>query len=181
VGHLKDVFRILQLTRRLRPHHTSQLFKVVGTIFHDVWRRASSYDVANGTVLGWIMNQALAGYRSPALREPKETQLRHPQRDVHELAGSDQGPSQFHHVVDIAPTILEAAGVQPPLILNGTAQKPLEGVSMTYTFANAKAPTRHNTQYFEIAANRGLYWDGWMASTTPLRLPWHAEQVSQFS
>jgi arylsulfatase A-like enzyme len=100
---------------------------------------------------------------------------------VHELAGLDQGPSQFHHVVDIAPTILEAAGVQPPLILNGTAQKPLEGVSMTYTFANAKAPTRHNTQYFEIAANRGLYWDGWMASTTPLRLPWHAEQVSQFS
>jgi Sulfatase len=85
--------------------------------------------------------------------------------------------SQFSHVVDIVPTILEAVGVQAPLILNGTAQKPLEGVSMVYTFDDAKAPTRHNTQYFEIAANRGLYKDGWMASTTPLRLPWQVTGV----
>jgi arylsulfatase A-like enzyme len=85
--------------------------------------------------------------------------------------------SQFTHVVDIVPTILEAVGVQAPLILNGTAQKPLEGVSMVYTFDDPKAPTRHNTQYFEIAANRGLYKDGWMASTTPLRLPWQVTGV----
>src|SRR5258705_7673140 len=85
--------------------------------------------------------------------------------------------SQFTHVIDIVPTILEAAGVQPPLILNGTTQKPIEGVSMAYTFDDAKAPTRHNTQYFEIAANRGLYQDGWMASTTPLRLPWQVTGV----
>jgi arylsulfatase A-like enzyme len=84
---------------------------------------------------------------------------------------------QFHHVIDITPTILEAVGVQAPLILNGSMQKPLEGVSMVYTFDDAKAPTRHNTQYFEIAANRGLYQDGWIASTTPLRLPWQVTGV----
>jgi arylsulfatase A-like enzyme len=85
--------------------------------------------------------------------------------------------SQFTHVIDIVPTVLEAAGVQAPLILNGTTQKPLDGVSMVYTFDDAKAPTRHNIQYFEIAANRGLYKDGWIASTTPLRLPWQVTGV----
>lgn len=79
---------------------------------------------------------------------------------------------QFSHVIDIVPTILEAVGIQAPLMLNGTTQRPFDGVSMVYTFENAKAPTRHNTQYFEIVANRGLYHDGWMASTTPLRPPW---------
>jgi arylsulfatase A-like enzyme len=66
----------------------------------------------------------------------------------------------------------EAVGLQAPLILNGVTQMPLEGVSMVYTFGDAKAPTRHTTQYFEITANRGLYDNGWMASTTPLRPPW---------
>ena len=80
--------------------------------------------------------------------------------------------SQFHHVIDIVPTILEAAGMQAPAGLNGVPQKPIEGVSMAYTFDDAKAPTRHTTQYFEIVANRGLYQDGWIASTTPLRPPW---------
>ena len=77
--------------------------------------------------------------------------------------------SQFHHVIDIVPTILEAAGIQAPLLLNGIPQKPMEGVSMVYTFDDAKAPTRHTTQYFEMTANRAIYHDGWMASTTPLR------------
>jgi arylsulfatase A-like enzyme len=63
------------------------------------------------------------------------------------------------------------------VVLNGTTQKPLDGVSMVYTFDDAKAPTRHNTQYFEIAGNRGLYEDGWVASTTPLRLPWQVAGV----
>jgi arylsulfatase len=79
---------------------------------------------------------------------------------------------QFHHVIDIVPTILEAAGVQAPLLLNGVTQQPMDGVSMEYTFGDAKAPTRHTSQYFEIVANRGFYQDGWMASTTPRRLPW---------
>jgi arylsulfatase len=80
--------------------------------------------------------------------------------------------SQFAHVIDIVPTILEAVGIQAPLILNGAPQQPLEGASMVDTFDNASALTRHTTQYFEITANRGLYHDGWMASTTPLRPPW---------
>jgi arylsulfatase A-like enzyme len=79
---------------------------------------------------------------------------------------------QFAHVIDIVPTILEAVGVEAPLALNGTPQMPLAGVSMAYTFDDAKAPTRHTTQYFEITANRGFYKDGWIASTTPLRPPW---------
>jgi hypothetical protein len=80
--------------------------------------------------------------------------------------------SQFQHVIDIVPTILEAVGIRAPATINGTPQKPLEGVSMAYTFADAKAPTRHTTQYFEITGNRGMYRDGSIASTTPLRPPW---------
>jgi len=80
--------------------------------------------------------------------------------------------TQFHHVIDIVPTILEATGIETPMLLNGFPQKPIEGVSMVYTFDDAKAPTRHTTQYFEIAANRAIYHDGWMASTTPARPPW---------
>src|SRR5262245_44760302 len=80
--------------------------------------------------------------------------------------------SQFHHVIDVVPTVLEAAGIQAPRMLNGTEQKPIEGVSMVYTFDDARAPTRHTTQYFEMTANRALYHDGWIASTTPARMPW---------
>jgi arylsulfatase A-like enzyme len=80
--------------------------------------------------------------------------------------------SQFSHVIDIVPTIYEAAGITPPTIMDGAKQSPLEGTSFFYTFDNANAPNRHTTQYFELAGNRGIYKDGWMASTTPLRLPW---------
>lgn len=76
---------------------------------------------------------------------------------------------QFHHVIDIVPTILEAAGIQAPDMVNGIKQTPIEGVSMAYTFdkANANAPSKRNTQYFEMFANRGIYHDGWYACTTP--------------
>jgi arylsulfatase A-like enzyme len=82
--------------------------------------------------------------------------------------------SQFHHVIDIVPTILEAAGIQPPDMVDGIKQKPIEGVSMVYTFdkANANAPSKRDTQYFEIFANRGIYHDGWYACTTPPAPPW---------
>src|SRR5262245_62806815 len=80
--------------------------------------------------------------------------------------------SQFAHIIDIVPTIYEAAGITSPTMMDGAEQKPLEGVSLVYTFDNANAPTRHNTQYFELVGNRAIYKDGWMASTTPLRLPW---------
>jgi arylsulfatase A-like enzyme len=80
--------------------------------------------------------------------------------------------SQFAHVIDIVPTIYEAAGITPPTMLDGVKQQPLDGTSLVYTFDEAKAPTRHTTQYFELVGNRAIYKDGWMASTTPLRLPW---------
>jgi arylsulfatase len=80
--------------------------------------------------------------------------------------------SQFCHVIDIVPTIYEAAGITPPTVMDGVKQKPLEGVSLVYTFDKPKAPTRHSRQYFELVGNRAMYVDGWMASTTPLRLPW---------
>jgi arylsulfatase len=80
--------------------------------------------------------------------------------------------SQFCHVIDIVPTIYEAAKITPPEMLNGTKQKPLDGTSFVYTFDNASAPTQHTAQYFEMVGNRAIYKDGWMASTTPLRLPW---------
>jgi len=79
--------------------------------------------------------------------------------------------SQWHHVIDIAPTILEAAGLPEPKSVNGTAQTPIEGVSLVYTFADATAKDRHKTQYFEIFGNRGIYHDGWLAHTVH-RAPW---------
>jgi arylsulfatase len=79
---------------------------------------------------------------------------------------------QFHHVIDVAPTILEAIGLTFPSELNGVKQMPIEGVSMLYSVNAATAPSTRRTQYFEMLGNRGLYHDGWMASTTPLRLPW---------
>jgi arylsulfatase A-like enzyme len=82
--------------------------------------------------------------------------------------------TQFHHVIDIVPTLLEVTGIQAPETVNGIKQKPIEGVSMAYTFkkANADAPSKHETQYFEMVGNRAIYHDGWIASTTPPAAPW---------
>jgi arylsulfatase A-like enzyme len=82
--------------------------------------------------------------------------------------------TQFHHMIDIVPTILEATGITAPVQVNGVAQKPIEGVSMAYTWdpANADAPSRRTTQYFEMFANRAIYHDGWIACTTPPVAPW---------
>ena len=83
--------------------------------------------------------------------------------------------NQFHHVIDIVPTILEATGISAPLQVNGIAQSPIEGTSMVYLFdkANANVPSKRNTQYFEMAGMRALYHEGWIASTTPYRAPWN--------
>ena len=82
--------------------------------------------------------------------------------------------TQFHHIIDIVPTILEATGIRAPEMVDGIKQKPIEGVSMTYTFdkANANAPSTHKVQYFEMISNRGIYNDGWYANTTPPVPPW---------
>jgi len=81
---------------------------------------------------------------------------------------------QFHHVIDIVPTILEATGIRQPEIVDGIKQSPIEGVSMVYTFdkANENAPSTHKTQYFEMMGDRALYHEGWMASTKVMRSPW---------
>jgi arylsulfatase A-like enzyme len=81
---------------------------------------------------------------------------------------------QFHHVIDIVPTILEAAGIRQPKVVDGIKQRPIEGVSMRYTFdkANEKAPSRHKTQYFEMFGNYAIYHDGWIASGKVTRPPW---------
>jgi arylsulfatase len=81
---------------------------------------------------------------------------------------------QFHHMVDIAPTILEATGVQAPETLYGIKQRPMDGVSLAYTWneANAQSPSRRTTQYFEMLGNRAIYNDGWVAATTPATVPW---------
>ena len=84
--------------------------------------------------------------------------------------------SQFHHVIDIAPTILEVAGLPEPVFVNGVQQKPIEGVSMLYSFNDAKAADRHETQYFEMMGNRGIYHKGWTA-VTKHRTPWETGAV----
>jgi arylsulfatase len=83
--------------------------------------------------------------------------------------------NQFHHVIDIVPTLLEATGIPAPQMVDGFQQKPIEGVSMAYTFgkANADAPSPHHTQYFEMLGVQGLYHDGWMLSAVPRRPPWN--------
>lgn len=82
--------------------------------------------------------------------------------------------SQFGHVNDIVPTILEAAGIEAPEEVNGVRQKPINGTSLVYSFDAPKAPERHRTQYFEVFGHRAIYHDGWMASAFHDRLPWEA-------
>ncbi len=84
--------------------------------------------------------------------------------------------SQFHHVIDVAPTILEAAGLPEPVFVNGVQQRPIEGVSMAYSFNDAGAAEQHETQYFEMMGNRGIYHKGWTA-VTKHRTPWETGQV----
>jgi len=84
--------------------------------------------------------------------------------------------SQFGHVIDLAPTVLEAAGLPEPTFVNGIQQKPYEGFSLLYSFDAAQAPERHETQYFEIVGNRGIYHKGWTA-VTQHRIPWEVGAI----
>jgi hypothetical protein len=88
--------------------------------------------------------------------------------------------TQFHHAIDIAPTILEAAGIPEPREVNGVAQRPIEGVSMVYTWDDAEAEGRRVTQYFEMFGNRALYHDGWVAGCRHGKLPWQTSGSAAF-
>ncbi len=87
---------------------------------------------------------------------------------------------QFHHMIDITPTILEATGIAAPEILNGIRQRPMDGVSMAYTWdkASANVASRRTTQYFEMLGNRAIYHDGWLAATTPATRPWELSSAT---
>ena len=88
------------------------------------------------------------------------------------IKGHGEVRSQWHHIIDVAPTVLEAAGLPEPKIVNGTPQTPIQGVSMLYALDDPKAAERHLTQYFEIGGNRAIYNDGWLAGTVH-REPWN--------
>jgi arylsulfatase A-like enzyme len=90
-----------------------------------------------------------------------------------EIKANGEVRSQWHHVIDIAPTILEAARLPEPRSVNGVRQSPIQGVSMAYTFGQSGSASNHKTQYFEIFGNRGIYHDGWLAHTVH-RAPWEA-------
>lgn len=80
--------------------------------------------------------------------------------------------TQFHHVNDIVPTIYDVTGIKPPKLVDGVTQEPMDGISMRYTFADAKAPEHKKSQYFEVMGSRAIYKDGWMASAFGPRTPW---------
>jgi arylsulfatase len=125
---------------------------------------AAGWAVAGNTPFMWTKQVAsnFGGTRNPLV-------ISWPAR----IKAKGEMRSQFQHVVDIAPTVLEAAGLPEPKTVNGVMQTPMEGVSMMYTFEDAKAVGRHRTQYFEILGNRAIYSDGWVAATVH-RAPWEA-------
>jgi arylsulfatase A-like enzyme len=85
--------------------------------------------------------------------------------------------SQYHHLIDIVPTILTAAGVAAPEVVDGVEQQPINGLPMQYSFADPSAPSPRTTQYYEMLGNRAIYHEGWLASTTPRRLPWRMSET----
>jgi len=89
----------------------------------------------------------------------------------HGITGKGEIRAQFHHIIDVAPTVLEVAHLPQPTIVHGVLQRPIEGVSMAYSFNDAQAAGRHETQYFEMMGNRGIYHKGW-AAVTKHRTPW---------
>ena len=95
------------------------------------------------------------------------------------VKGKGETRSQFHHVIDVAKTILDVAGLPEPTFVNGISQAPFEGVSMAPTFNDAKAPETHTVQYFEMMGNRGIYHEGWTA-VTKHRTPWKADAPPPF-
>ena len=114
--------------------------------------------------LGWAIAEntpfAYSQFHTPYGGTTNGTVIRWPKA----ITAKGEIRDQFHHLIDIAPTVLELAGLPQPTMVDGIKQKPLEGVSMAYTFTDAEAPSTHTVQYFEFAGNRGIYKDGWYAA-----------------
>ena len=125
---------------------------------------AAGWAVAGNTPFMWTKQVAsnFGGTRNPLV-------ISWPAR----IKAKGEMRSQFQHVVDLAPTVLEAAGIPEPKTVNGIVQIPMEGTSMVYTFDDPKAADRHKTQYFEIFGNRAIYSEGWVAATVH-KAPWEA-------
>jgi len=95
----------------------------------------------------------------------------------HRIKQSGELRSQYHHVIDIMPTLLDAAQVQAPTLVDGVAQQRIDGKSMVYSFDARDMPSVRRTQYYELYGNRGIYHDGWLANTTPRKMPWNISRA----
>src|SRR5262249_34022262 len=97
------------------------------------------------------------------------------------IKGSGELRPQFHNLCDIMPTVLEAAGIEPPSVVEGSRQRPLDGVSMLYSLGGADAPGRKHAQYFELYGNRAIWADGWKAIVDHYHQPWNMAQARPWS
>ena len=120
---------------------------------------------------GWAMNTPFQYYKQVAshLGGVRNGMVMSWPRRIKDAGGLR---TQFHYVSDIMPTILDVAGVKAPRSVDGVAQKPIDGVSMTYSFDSATAPSHRRAQVFAMAGNFGVYHDGWWAGTSPVKPPW---------
>ena len=89
--------------------------------------------------------------------------------------------SQYHHVIDVVPTLLEISGIPAPTTVDGVTQQPMDGLSMAYSFEQPDAPSVRQTQYYEVNGNHGVYHDGWLANTTPRHMPWGVAELRDSS
>jgi arylsulfatase len=168
-GHLNEMMSLNGLSHPSAAEALSQI-EQLGTA-----KASNEYPVG----FGWAMNTPFqwtkqfashfGGTRNPMV-------ITWPER-IHDRGGLR---SQFHHLIDIAPTIYEAARIPAPHVVDGVAQMPLAGISMAYTFDHPHAKSRRTTQYFEIMGRRGIYHDGWMASTYHSDVLWQPSPLPPF-
>lgn len=141
--------------------------------FYDIWGSEYTYNHM-GVQWTWAFNTPFSWTKMVASHfgESKQGMVISWPEKIKDKGGIRE---QFHHVVDIVPTILEATNIKAPEYVDGIKQKPMAGVSMAYTFdeANEKAPSTHKTQYFEMIGDHAIYHDGWIASTEVVRIPWN--------
>src|SRR5271154_3902069 len=156
------VGRLLDGLKKLDISDDTLVYYIIGD------NGASAEGTLNGAYNEMANFNGLAALETPEFLMERLDKLGGPESYKHYAAGgghAKETPSQSHHVIDAAPTILEAAGLPEPVSVNGVQQRPIEGFSMLYSFNDAKAAERHETQYFEMFGNRGIYHKGWTAVT----------------